>query len=460
MEENLIKVGMDFGTSNSSIARFAHGKIQLFPIDPKNINPHLLRSFIYMTRDYAHSVGTQAIREYLAHETGRPVYWETRQVGTIRNVWGGVPSTGGGPIFEERDVTAEVDTAAHGRLLQSVKTALRRPGTLIRGRSDSPRIQVFERLYPIEDLIALLMLSMRERAQQELQQDIDGVVIGRPVRISEDANIDIRGEDILRDAARFAGFKHIEFELEPVAAALVYHQQTAQRQTALVFDFGGGTLDLTIVEVGGPAEPRVLATHGILLGGDDLDRALIATLRKHLGEGAHFQDGKPLPAHILGMLESWQMMVELSRPRYREVMRQAMLGSHPEAIKRLEALVKLNLGFQLFQELEQAKIRLSYADSTEIVMSLNGSEIRETISRSQFERLIRPEIEIVNRSLDEVLKMAGLRPDQVQAVVRTGGSAEIPAFIRLLGDKFGHDALRPLNPFETIVGGLAIRAAA
>jgi len=74
-------------------------------------------------------------------------------------------------------------------------------------------------------------------------------------------------------------------------------------------------------------------------------------------------------------------------------------------------------------------------------------------------RLIRPEIEIVEQSLDEVLKLAGLPADRVQAVVRTGGSAEIPAFIRMLGNRFGADSLRPLNPFETIVGGLAIRAA-
>jgi len=233
---------MDFGTSNSSIARFDQGKIQLFPIDPGNISPNLLRSFIYMTRDYEHFVGTAAVREYLQHETGRPVYWETRQVGTIKNVWGGVPSTGGEPIFEERDVVAEVDIAARGRLVQSVKTALRRPGTLIRGRSDSPRIQVFERLYPIEDLIAFLMKSMRESAERELNIAIEGVVIGRPVRISEDANIDARGEDILREAAQFAGFKHVSFELEPVAAAYVYHQQTSERQTALVFDFGGGSM--------------------------------------------------------------------------------------------------------------------------------------------------------------------------------------------------------------------------
>jgi hypothetical chaperone protein len=411
-----------------------------------------------MTRDYEHFTGSEAVWQYLENETGRPVYWETLPVGTIRNVWGGVPSTGGEPIFEERDVVAEVDTGARGRLLQSIKSALRRPGPLIRGRSDSPRIQIFERLYPVEDLIALLMGRMRECAEEALGEPVEGVMIGRPVRISEDPAIDARGEEILAAAARFAGFKEIDFELEPVAAAYAYHRNTATRQTALVFDFGGGTLDLTIVEVGGAADPEILASHGILLGGDDLDRTLVRLLRKHLGEGALFRDGTPLPAHILEQLESWQSMVELSRPRYREVMRQGMLGSDPEAIKRLEALVRHNLGFKLFQELEQGKIRLSSDESTDIALALNGTEIRERIGRPQFERLILAEIEQVGESLDEVLRLAGMEAGEIEVVVRTGGSAEVPAFIRLLERKFSPEKLRPLNPFETIVGGLALLA--
>ena len=76
----------------------------------------------------------------------------------------------------------------------------------------------------------------------------------------------------------------------------------------------------------------------------------------------------------------------------------------------------------------------------------------------QFERLIARHVENVEANIDEVLLKSGLNADQIQAVIRTGGSSEIPAFIRMLGSKFGHDRLRPLNPFETIVGGLAIKA--
>lgn len=454
----MIYVGMDFGTSNSSIARFEKGQIQFFEIDPKNINPHLLRSFIYMTRSYEHYLGTEAIERYLESETGRPVYWETVKVGTIENIWAGVPSTGGEAIHEIRDVTAEVDTAAYGRLLQSIKTTLRRADIFTHGRSDSPRVQVFDRLYPVEDLIALLMRAMRESAEKALGKPVEGVVIGRPVKFSDEPGADEKAESILRQAAQFAGFKEISFELEPVAAAYVYHHQTTARENLLVFDFGGGTLDLTVMKVGGSEPLEILATHGVLLGGDDLDRALIRPLKRYFGEGATLADGSPLPAHITEMLESWQMMVNLSRPRYYNVFVQAKKGSHPEAIQRLEKLVRANLGFALFQELEQAKIRLSKESKTKIHFAINGAEIDEWITRSQFEGLIRDELEMAAEAVDAVLAQSGLPADQIHAVLRTGGSAEIPAFIEMLAQRFGTDRLRALNPFETITGGLAIKA--
>ena len=455
----MIYVGMDFGTSNSSIARFKNGQIQLFDLDPQNINPHLLRSFIYMTRSYEHFLGTEAIQQYLKNETGRPVYWETVKVGTIENVWAGVPSTGGEAIHEVRNVTAEIDTAAYGRLVQSIKTTLRRPRAFIRGRSDSPRVQVFERLYPVEDLIALLMGKMRKSAEAALGQPVEGVVIGRPVKFSEDHDADENGEDLLCQAAQFAGFKEISFELEPVAAAYLYQRQAVERENVLVFDFGGGTLDLTVMKVGCNMSPEILAIHGVLLGGDDLDRALMRPMKRYFGEGAILADGTPFPAHMTEMLESWQLMVNLSRPRYYNVFVQAKKGSHPEAINLLEKLVRKNLGFALFQELEQAKIRLSRDSMTKIQFSVNGTEIEELITRAQFKKLILEELEMASDAVDKVLTQSGLQAGQIHAVLRTGGSAEIPSFIQLLADRFGEDRLRALNPFETIVGGLAIKAA-
>ena len=203
----------------------------------------------------------------------------------------------------------------------------------------------------------------------------------------------------------------------------------------------------------------MLATLGVLVGGDDLDRALMRPLRRFFGETATMRDRTPFPAHLLQMLESWQTMVMLSRPEYNSLFRSARRGSDPEAIRRLEMLVSNNLGFKLFQNLERTKIDLSTAATAWVSINEAGLRLNEMISRPQFERLIDPYVTQVSEAIDAVLAQSGLRTDQIQAVLRTGGSSEVPAFIRMLTEKFGFDRLRALSPFETIVGGLAIRAA-
>ena len=449
----MLHVGLDFGTSNSSIALYQDGKIRLFELDPGSINPRMLRSFIFVNRAQEHFTGSEAVRQYQKLETGRPVYWETRHLGEIQMVVGG---GGSGPIIYWDDLFVQVDTAAEGRLIQSIKTALRNPayeGTEVMGK-----------YYRVEELIAILLRDLRAKCALTTGIEPDGVVMGRPVKFSDEPDVDARAQARIEAAARLAGFDEVHFEYEPIAAAYVFHQQTAERQPVLVFDFGGGTLDFTVMEVGGKyppggsETPRVLSTLGVLLGGDDLDRAILQPLKKFFGEGATLRNRTPLPAHLMGMLDSWQTMVLLSRPEYKSILRDARRGSEPDSIQRLETLVNKNLGFSLFQEIERSKIKLSSEATAYIQMETEGLRLKDLITRPQFERLIAQYVEQVNAALDETLHLSGLRADQIQAVLRTGGSSEIPAFIRLLGDKFGHDRLRELSPFETIVGGLAIKA--
>jgi len=440
-------VGLDFGTSNSSIALFRDGSIQMFPLDPGSLNTRMLRSFIFVTRSHDTHVGTAAVQQYLALETGRPVYWETRNMGQVQMVVGG---GGSGPIIYWDDLFIQVDTNAQGRLLQSIKTALR--------NSTYEGTKIFEKHYTIESLIAILLRYLRKKCASAIDQEVDGVVLGRPVKFSDDPAVTERAQNKIEAAARLAGFKHIAFELEPVAAAYVYHRDAAKRQCILVFDFGGGTLDLTVMQVGGSQPPDVLATNGVLIGGDDLDRSLMRPLRSLFGESATMRDRTPFPAHLLQMLDSWQTMVMLSRPEYNSLFRSARRGSDPEAVHRLETLVSKNLGFPLFQGLEQAKMRLSTEATAWIELNEQGLRLREMFTRPQFERLIDPFIVEVEKAVDEILKQSGLSPGQVQAVLRTGGSSQVPAFIRMLTSKFGYDRLRALSHFESIVGGLAIKA--
>ncbi|MBW6472373.1 MAG: Hsp70 family protein [Anaerolineaceae bacterium] len=439
-------VGIDFGTSNSSIALYEGEKLSLFELDPHNQNPYVLPSFTYINRDHDVMVGAKAIETYLEEETGRRPVWETRNLGEVEIT---VAGAGSSPIIYMQDINVEIDVAANGRLLQSIKTGLR--------DAKYEGTQIFDRFYTVEELIAILLTQLREKCEQTIHRKVEDVVLGRPVKFSDDPVIDARAQQKIYDAARLAGFKNIVFELEPIGGAYLYHQNQKQRENVIVFDFGGGTLDMTVIEVGGTTTPKTIATQGVLLGGDDLTAVLMQRLFQHFGEGSHMPDGLPFPAHVFAMLYSWQNMIELSRPKYADIFSQARTGSDPLGIQRLETLVNEKLGFKLFRELESAKIKLSTDYMTTLSFFENELSFKELVLRTHFEKLIREELEMVDKALDELMLKSGLKPDQIQAVLRTGGSSEVPIFIERLSERFGIDRIKEINPFTTIVGGLALK---
>ena len=436
-------LGIDFGTTNSSVARFDGNKLYRLGIDPANDNPNVLPSLIYIDRQHHAVVGARAATEYLTHETGRVVNWEEKTVGEIDVV--------AADMSYVQTVNILVDTAAYGRLLQYVKTALRDPsyqGT-----------QIFDRFYPVDELIALILTALKHMAEQAFGEECQGVVIGRPVRFSDDPNVTARAEEIIYKAARWAGFhaEHIRFELEPVGAAYYYHRSAPRRQTAFIFDFGGGTLDLTIAEVGGNIEPRILETHGVLVGGDDLDRRLMQSLYKYFG--AEPRDGKePVPAYLLDLLDNWQTMAILSRPANLILLGELNQYCDRAAIAALRTLVTQNLGFKLFREIEQAKKQLSDKLTARVDFQADNLVIHETITRRQFERMIEAEIERVEQGILTTLRKAHLKPEKIDVVLRTGGTSAVPAFATLLAGIFGEEKLVQMELLTSVVGGLAITA--
>ncbi|MEW5719305.1 MAG: Hsp70 family protein, partial [Chloroflexota bacterium] len=337
-----MRLGIDFGTTNSSVARYDGAQLFRLGIDPANDNPNVLPSLIYVDRAHRAVIGTRAALEYLKHETGRTVRWEERRVGEIDVV--------AADMSYVQTVSVLVDTAAHGRLLQYVKTALRDPtyqGT-----------QIFDRFYTLDELIALILYPLKRMAEQAFAEECTGVVIGRPVRFSDDPMVTERAEEILFKAARWAGFHDVRFELEPVGATYHYHRAAPRRQTAFIFDFGGGTLDLTVAEVGGSLPPRILVTHGVLVGGDDLDRRVMQSLRKYFGVQPR-DDREPVPPHLLDLLDNWQTMPLLSRPANLKLLDELKAHCDTDALAALRTLATQNLGFQLFRVIEQTKKQLS-----------------------------------------------------------------------------------------------------
>ena len=434
-------LGIDFGTTNSSVARFDGSELLRLNVDPANDNPNVLPSLIYVDRAHHSVVGMQAAAEYLQYETGRPVSWEKKDVGEIDVV--------GADMSFVETVHIMVDTAAHGRLLQYIKTGLRDP--------NYQGTQIFDRFYTVDELIALILLPLRSMAERAFGEACTSVVIGRPVRFSSDPAVTARAEEILYKAARWAGFQDIRFELEPVGATYYYHRTAARRQTAFIFDFGGGTLDLTIAEVGGSAAPRLLATHGVLVGGDDLDKRMMQSLYKYFG--AQPPKGREaVPPHLLELLDDWQTMPILSRPE--NLKRLHVLKSHsdPHAIDALRTLVTQNLGFQLFRAIEQTKKRLSDDMTAALDFEAENISIHETITRPRFEQMIQQEIGQVEQGILATLDKAGMQPADIEVVLRTGGTSAVPVFARLLARIFGEEKLVQMDLLTSVVGGLAITA--
>src|ERR1044071_9742261 len=131
-------------------------------------------------------------------------------------------------MFYVRDIYVYVDELKPGRLLQYLKTALRKDGY--------GGTQIFERYYTVGDLAKTYLSLLKERAETALGESIDSVTLGRPVKFSESPDQDHKAQETLRQAAHEAGFKDVDFELEPIAAALYYEQSISKPQNVVIFD--------------------------------------------------------------------------------------------------------------------------------------------------------------------------------------------------------------------------------
>jgi hypothetical chaperone protein len=438
-----LKVGIDFGTSNSGVAVYDGSQVHLLPIDQQNVTPEVVKTILYITKDHKSYIGQQAVELYYRHNVNRRRHFVRK--------WAGEIEYRGADMFYVRDVFVYVDELKPGRLLQFIKTALRSEGY--------HGTQIFDRYYTTADIITVYLGELKKRAEALLHEPVTAVTLGRPVQFSRISAQDKLAEDTLRQAALEAGFTHVNFELEPVAAALYYEMTLEKPQTALIFDFGGGTLDITIMCLGDPQHRQVYASGGISLAGSDFDRAIIQKrLLTHFGRGK--VELNPDILELVNTVADWIALPELSTPQARHKLEQAVrAGEAPARLKALESLIFNDLAFSFYNRVEAAKIALSGAGA--VVISLNEKDIDlwELYTRSQFEHDIQAEQAQIEQVLLETLKASGFEPGQIDAVVKTGGSSSIPAFTSMLNRIFGAEKVKVSDLFNSVTAGLAIRAA-
>ncbi len=440
-------VGMDFGTTNTGAGFLDGQRIRLLALDPVAPNPEICCSAIYMTRTGDYFLGSGAINSYFDQNIGRPTRFRKVWIGEIIQIFAELP------VFY-RDVYTYEDEFSPGRLFTSIKTALRSReyfGTAFRGAWFNP-----------SDLVAIFLMGMRLQIEQQLGWPVKDVVLGRPVHFSTDPVEDKIAESRLLDAAFKVGFERVFLELEPVAAALAYAQNLAHRETILVFDFGGGTLDFTIMQVGGRGAQRVLATGGVPIAGDVFDQRLFrVTIPRHLGEGGEYFSNKvrrPIPAHIFDTLSQPPEILSLNTPQNLEMLQQIHSGSlEPEKTHALLKVVSSNYALMIFDLVERAKRRLSQDYLTRLEVNTPDFSFHEQVSRVTFERAIAQDVEAIRQELQATVERAGIKATRIDRIIRTGGSSQIPLFVDLLGEMFGYEKIHAIDIFSSVTAGLAIR---
>jgi len=442
----MMQIGLDFGTTTTVASVFDGRTIRLIPLDPDEPTPTVMRSALLVNRAGEIMVGRRAIDHYTATNIGRSFVYEDVYVGTISMTFDGV-----GTLI--KDVYATVDANAPARLFQSLKTALRDPSYT--------STNVFGARWSVEEIVATFLAEVRRRIEVYLGEPISGVTIGRPVHYTDTREGDALVVERMRRACELAGFPEVRFLEEPVAAAYAYQQQIDAPRNVFVFDFGGGTLDTTVMMLDPQAHPEVLATGGVSIGGDLLDsRIVTGALLPYFGEGATLGPRRlPIPAFIFDHLADWQSIAELNKPdRWARVEHAVDTSDRPRELRALRALVRENSGLMLYTEVEQAKRRLSADTQTDIALDAGDIRFRHVLERSEFQRLIGPETRAIAACVDQTLREAGGRPQDIDVAVRTGGSSRIPRFVRLLAERFGEARLHAMDTFTSVGAGLGVAA--
>ena len=440
--------GIDFGTTNSSLAVSQGSNPKVIPIDRQNKNPYVLRSLIYINPAQSVAIGSEAISRYLSDLNTLPTV-PLRQEFTGRMIKTFGPSSGGGagPVIWVPEIV-EIDDSGRGRLLQSLKSVL--TSSFFSGTN------IFGKFYSLEDLLSLLLLEIKTRAESELGYELTSAIIGRPVRyVGTDASQ--TALDRMSRIGKSAGFKNVEFEYEPVGAALNYGLDVSADQKVLVYDFGGGTLDVCIMKF---PEKEILAVSGRGVGGDLLDTRLIQSkLLHHFGSTAIINNKIPLPKHFLAAFNSWyQTTLQKNVSNLNLLEDLAIKSDQPDSIRNLISLISNDYGFEFFKTVDDLKIALSTSEKRAFNFDRPKLKIEESLTRSDFENSVTEELLESKNCIFEALTQANLTPSDIDRVILTGGSSQTPIFVDQVKNIFTSEKIVTSDHFTSVTLGLSLRA--
>ena len=434
-----MRFGLDFGTSNTSLAVNDGTSTRVLPIDA--IAGETMPTVLYIRRDGTPIVGRAAIDAYLEdNRTRGPIRREFKMLG-IRMA----SSDKEQPTVEAHIFT---DVQAPGRLFQALKTFL--------GDPLETRTNVFGDAKGLEDLIALILVHVRNRAKELTGHAPEAITLGRPVRFIGDEGAEGRATGRLRAAAELAGFREIRFVPEPIAAA---HAADVGEGTSLVFDFGGGTLDLCVVRRESRGGLAVLATAGGPIGGDRATELLIEdAVAPRLGSRAEWGPKRlRLPRYIVNALRDWHALSALNEKPLLDALDDLVRAGAPKReLAALRSAIELQLGYEIFQTTDATKCDLSTVAAAILTYHHAEVDVDARVTRGRFEHLIRPMLDETGALVERVTDDAGAAAGDIAAVVYTGGSSAIPSFRALMRALLPNAVERDAAAFTSVAAGLAM----
>jgi len=297
-------------------------------------------------------------------------------------------------------------------------------------------------------------------------------VLGRPVYfVDDDPERDAAAEAALRRAAASAGFREIEFQYEPIAAAFDHERSVAGDETVLVADIGGGTSDFSLVRVGAARRDAldrrrdILANHGVHIAGTDFDRRVeLASVLPLLGFGAFGPsvDGAPpreVPSAVYFDLATWHLINTVYNPqRVVELRGMRTFYADPGLHRRLMTVVTHRFGHDLIARAEAAKIAVAGGGAVAIELGHVDHGLASHLDAAALGSAVDADLERIVAAARTTVAQAGLVADDVDALYLTGGSTGLS----LLKDRLQRACPRARvvrgDRFASVATGLALYA--
>lgn len=324
--------------------------------------------------------------------------------------------------------------------------------------------RIFRERYRFEDLLSTFLRTLKRHGGESLDLSASSVIIGRPVQFAGTHPDDGLAMSRYRAAFGKLGAHHARYVYEPVGAAFFYARQLNHDATVLVADFGGGTSDFSVMRFSresGVLRAEPLGHAGIGIAGDAFDYRIVdQVVSPRLGKSGSYRSmGKILsiPNHYYANFARWnQLAMMKGSGDLKELRELARTALDPEPLEKFIDIVEYDLGFALYRAVSDAKVALSSQDEAEFHFRGEGVDIQATITRTDFERWIAPDVARIADTVDKALADADVPAGEIEKVFLTGGTSFVPAIRRLFTDRFGEERLTSADQFESIAYGLAL----